>query len=106
MPLADQLLAVGFVLCIALAAAWAIRRKQGRPFRWPASRKDDQRQLTVLERLPLTGQHTLHLVRVGSNTILVGTHPMGVAFEGAVAANFQDVLVRATREQLAQGGAE
>ncbi len=104
MPLMDQLLAVGFVLCIALAAAWAIRRRQGAHLRWPASRKPAQREVAVLERLPLTGQHTLHLVRVGKSTLLVGTHPMGIAFEATPPASFQDLLIQASRDQAGRGG--
>ncbi|QOY87589.1 flagellar biosynthetic protein FliO [Paludibaculum fermentans] len=102
----DQLLAVGFVLCIALAAVWAIRRRQGSHFTWPASRKTGQREVAVLERLPLTGQHTLHLVRVGNSTLLVGTHPMGIAFEATSPASFQDLLLQASRDRIGQGGAE
>lgn len=102
----DQMLAVGFVLCISLAAAWAIRRKQGWQSRWPGDRKNDQRVLTVVERLPLTGQHTLHLVRVGRSTLLVGTHPTGLAFDAAAGASFQELLARASVQQTGQGGVE
>lgn len=106
MPLMDQMLAVGFVLCISLAAAWAIRRKQGWQFRWPGARTNDQRVLAVVERLPLTGQHTLHLVRVGHSTLLVGTHPTGLAFEAVPGASFQEMLARASDRHAGQGGAE
>ncbi|MBN9661698.1 MAG: flagellar biosynthetic protein FliO [Acidobacteria bacterium] len=102
----DQLLAVGFVLCISLAAAWAIRRKQGWQFRWPPARKSDPRRLCALERLPLTGQHTLHLVQIGNRIVLVGTHPTGLAFEETAGTSFRDVLTLASRDQECQGGAE
>lgn len=35
------------------------------------------RTLESLERLPLTPQHSLHLIRMGEREFLVGTHPQG-----------------------------
>ena len=39
----------------------------------------DSRQLQVVERLPLTPQHSLCLVRVGERTLLLGISPAGIS---------------------------
>lgn len=36
-----------------------------------------QRQLQSIERLPLTPQHSLHLIRVAGRTVLIGVSPGG-----------------------------
>lgn len=66
----------GFVALLALAAGalWLVARRQGslsfghgRP-RGPAE---------LIQRLPLTAQHSLHLVRVGGEMLWVVTYPNG-----------------------------
>ncbi len=37
------------------------------------------RQLEMLDRLSLTPQHSLHLVRLGNRTLLLGRSPSGLA---------------------------
>lgn len=101
MPLADQFLAVGFVLCLACAAAWLLGRRRGP---WAPWRPRAAKALAVVERLPLTGQHALHLVRVGERTILVGTHPAGLVL-GAAASGFPMELAEADR-RLARNAEE
>lgn len=105
MPLTDQLLAVGFVLCLLCAAAWALGRKRGMAFPWPVRRTGGDRTLKVLERLPLSGQHALHLVKVGHREVLIGTYPAGLVFE-PLPADFQDVFGQVTRRQLQDGGGQ
>ena len=101
MPLADQLLAIGFVLCLACAAAWLLGRRRGL---WTLWRPRAARDLEVLARLPLTGHHALHLVWVGRRTILVGTHPAGLVLSPAADA-FPMELAAADR-RLAHHGEE
>lgn len=105
MPLADQLLAVGFVLCLAAAAAWMLRRGRGMWVVWPSRRARAERTLRVLEQLPLTGQHALHLVRVGERTVLVGTHPGGLVMDSS-SDGFPEALAMAARRQSRAGGGE
>ncbi len=74
-PLAAVLLVLGL-----LAGTLFLLRRRGiasfpdvrSPFARAASAPA---QLAVLERLSLTGQHTLHLVRVGERRIVVATAP-------------------------------
>ncbi len=56
----------GAVLAILGGAVWLLRNKR-------AAAKGSK--MAVLERLPLTPQHTLCLVRVGEETVLIGTSP-------------------------------
>lgn len=95
MELLDQILAVLFVLLLVGAAVWALNRKRGLPM-FPLRRRTTAAStLAVLERLPLTPQHALHLVRVGDRVVLVGTSPAGVVFEPHDApfqATFQRLL--------------
>jgi len=79
-PLFDQIMAVVFVLGLALAALWLARRR-GLPGLGIIGRKNrPAAQVSIIERVPLTGQHTLHLVRVGGDTLLVATFPGGIQF--------------------------
>ncbi len=82
MDWAEQILAISFVFLLLGGAVWALGRKSG-GLRLPAwSRKGaSQQHLFCLARMPLTAQHTLHLVNVGGRTILVATHPGGVTME-------------------------
>lgn len=44
--------------------------------RWNSLRKPSrERTITVLERVPLTAQHTLHLLAVGDRRLLVTSSP-------------------------------
>ena len=38
-------------------------------------RRQETKQMQTIERLPLSGQHALHLVRVGEKVLLVVTGP-------------------------------
>ena len=37
------------------------------------------RRLESIERLPLTANHALHLIRIGGKEVVVATHPQGCA---------------------------
>lgn len=67
-----QLAVVGAVLGLAGTAAWFLRRTQtGWGFRAIA------KELAVRERLQLTPQHSLHLVRFRERDVLLIAHPNG-----------------------------
>jgi flagellar biosynthetic protein FliO len=71
----QQMAAVGFVLLLLGATLWLLRRRGiavGLAVKRPAGRR-----LEYLERLPLTPQQALHLVRVGGSTLLLASTPSG-----------------------------
>ena len=71
----EQILAALFVIGLLLVTVWILRRKgvaAVTPF-W--TRTGRSTNLEVLEKLPLTAQHSLHLVRVADQVILIGVSP-------------------------------
>lgn len=74
----QQFLAVFLVLALLAAALWLLRRKGlakvnvGFP-----RRASTTRRLEVVDRIALTAQHSLHLVRVEDRLILIGVSPSG-----------------------------
>ena len=72
-----QLLAVMVVLGLLCGSLWILKRKgfARTSFRRPA--KPGQPRLEVIDRLALTPQHSLHLVRLADRTLLVGLSPQG-----------------------------
>ena len=71
----EQLLAVLAVLGGLVGVLWLLRRRGIAQVRLPGKRGGAARQLEVLERLPLTPTHSLHLVRAGKTVLLVGVSP-------------------------------
>ena len=73
----QQLLAVTAVLGLLGVSLWFSKRKgwARTSFRRPA--RPGQPRLEVLDRLSLTPQHSLHLVRLADRTLLVGLSPQG-----------------------------
>ena len=73
----EQLSAVMVVLGLLCASLWLMKKKgwARTSFRRPA--RPGQPRLEVLDRLSLTPQHSLHLVRVADRTLLVGLSPQG-----------------------------
>ncbi len=86
MELVRQMAAVGAVLLLLAATLWVLRSRglavMGER-RWLARVwKPDlppARRLECLERLRLSPQHTLHLVRVGESAVLLASTPSGCA---------------------------
>jgi flagellar biogenesis protein FliO len=75
----QQMLAVLFVMGLLLGALQWLRRRgmtQIRTgLRWPKT----PRRLELLEKLPLTAQHSLHVVRMDGRSLLIGVSPSGCA---------------------------
>jgi flagellar biogenesis protein FliO len=73
-------ISVLLVLVLLGGALWWLRRKgmASLAFQRPAMSK--KRSLQVIERLALTPQHSLHLVRVEDRTILIAASPAGCSF--------------------------
>lgn len=70
------LLAITFVLALLGSALWALRRGAG-PLRILRSGKQPERGFKVVERIVLTPQHSLHVVRAGAEEWILATHPQG-----------------------------
>jgi flagellar biosynthetic protein FliO len=77
METTQQLLAVIAVLGLLCGSLWLLKRKGWvrTGLRRPA--RSGQPRLEVLDRLALTPQHSLHLVRLADRTLLVGLSPQG-----------------------------
>jgi flagellar biogenesis protein FliO len=79
MDVVRQTLAVLFVFLLLGLALWNLRRVgrgvAGASF-WNRAR-GGARSLESVERLSLTPQHTLHLVRMNGREVVVATHPQG-----------------------------
>jgi flagellar biogenesis protein FliO len=74
MQLTEQIAMVLLVFMLLGALLWFARRRGMASFPL-GSRKSSGRRLEVLERVPLTAQHALHLVRVSDRTVLIATAP-------------------------------
>lgn len=75
MDLGQQYGAVFLVLALLGGALWLLRRRG-----WAAAgRGRPGRQLEVVDRLALSPQHSLHLVRAGDTVILLACSPGGCA---------------------------
>jgi flagellar biogenesis protein FliO len=73
-----QVLAIATVgILLAASLAWLRRRGLWRPAGNGTWRRRP-RQLELVDRLSLTSQHSLHLVRLGERAILVGRSPSGI----------------------------
>ena len=76
MDLAGQLAAVLIVIALLWLVVWVLRRKG--IVAGVSVGKRGERSLEVIERLPLTAQHSMHLVRSGDRRLLLGAHPSGL----------------------------
>ena len=74
MDLIGQMASVGAVLGLLGLSLWWLRR---RGFGAAVRPRRGSRHLEALERLALGPQHTLHLVRLGDQVLLVACSPAG-----------------------------
>ena len=73
-----QTIAVFFVLLLLAATLWLLRRRGVATVNTVlAKRLSKQRLMQVMERVPLTANHSLHLVRIQDRVILIGVSPSG-----------------------------
>ena len=79
MNLTEQMLAVALVAALLAGTLTLIRRRGFRRMTGNGLRLRRPRRLEMLDRLSLTPQHSLHLVRLGNRTILLGRSPSGLA---------------------------
>ena len=71
----QQLWAVLLVLAVAWVAAWLLRKKAG--FSGTLMPRGKCRQIEILDRTRLTPQHSVHLLSIRGETIVIGVHPRG-----------------------------
>lgn len=69
--------AIVLVLSLLLLLLGVLKRKGVAQFQFPLGQRSSQKMMEVLERLPLTAQHSLHLIRVRGDVMLVSVSPSG-----------------------------
>ena len=74
-----QLIAVFTVLALLFGSLQWLRRRGIAQVPAGARRRRRFRRLELLEKLPLTAQHSLHVVRIDGRSILIGVSPAGCA---------------------------
>jgi len=75
MQLTEQIGMVLLVFGLLGGLLWFAKKRGLAAFPLGARRGGNGRRLEVLERVPLTPQHALHLVRVVDRTVLIATAP-------------------------------
>ena len=90
MDVLRQVLSVLTVISLLCAVLWLLRRGGKVSFQGLARTRvqGNTRSMIAVERLVLTPQHTLHIVRVNGREILIATHPQGC-----------DILIDSTEAQ-------
>lgn len=73
----QQALTVVLVLGLLGGALWWLRRKGMAQFAFKGPGGGKRRTIQVIERMALTPQHSLHLVRVADRTMLIAASPAG-----------------------------
>jgi flagellar biogenesis protein FliO len=73
----QQLLTVVFVLALLGGTVYWLRSKGMARFTTRSLGRKLNRRMESIERLPLTPQHSLHLVRVAGRVLLIAVSPGG-----------------------------
>lgn len=73
----QPMLAVLFVLALLGGTLYWLRSKGIARFGVQGLSRGGERRMQSIERLPLTAQHSLHLVSVGGRTLLIAVSPGG-----------------------------
>ena len=93
----QQLLAVAGVLIALVTSLYVLRSKGIVRFALQAKLASGPRRLKSIERLPLTAQHSLHLVSISGRELLIGVSPAGCSVldsPGLRAGSAEEGLVR------------
>jgi flagellar biogenesis protein FliO len=87
MDVLRQVLSVLLVFSLLGAVLWLLRRGGRISFQGLARTRvqGNTRSMVAVERLQLTPQHTLHMVRINGREVLVATHPQGCSVVPTVA---------------------
>jgi len=87
----QQVIAVIAVLAGLGASLYVLRSKGMVTFAGRGSNAANARRLQSIERLPLTAQHSLHLVRVAGRVLLIAVSPGGCSLlEGGCPESIQE----------------
>ena len=73
----QQALSVLLVLGLLGGTLWWLRRRGMAQFAFRTPGTGRRKSIQVLERMALTPQHSLHLVRVADRTMLIAASPAG-----------------------------
>jgi flagellar biosynthetic protein FliO len=73
----QQLWVVMLVLGALCGGLWLLKRKGWAQTAFRRGGEDGRPRLEIVDRLPLTPQHSLHLVRWADRTLLIGLSPHG-----------------------------
>jgi flagellar biosynthetic protein FliO len=76
MSMGEQMMSVFGVLAILIATAFLLSKRGSVRFNFKGG-GSRMKKLEVVERLPLTPQHSLHLVRLADRLLLLGVSPAG-----------------------------
>ena len=101
MEIAEQIAGILAVFGLLAFAVWTLGKKNGRPWFGFRNRAKLEGGMTVADRLVLTPQHSLHLVRVGDRMVLLATHPQGVVFDPACTGflgEFRTAITKSSEE--------
>ena len=71
----QQILMILVVFALLGGLLWMLKKRGLASLALPAGRRSGSKRLEVLERVPLTPQHAVHLVRVSGKVVLIGTAP-------------------------------
>jgi flagellar biosynthetic protein FliO len=96
MALTQQILMILVVFALLGGLLWLMRRRGALAF---SPRRSGVRRIEVLERIPLTPHHALHLVRISGKVVLIGTAPSACTLldQSNSEALAQQDFVRATQ---------
>jgi flagellar biosynthetic protein FliO len=96
-------LAVSLVLALLFGLLWLARRKGlaalSLRLAMPGGRRA-AKQMRVIERVPLSGQHSLHLVACGGRLLVVAVSPGGCS----TLADFAEPSAETSAEALSAAG--
>jgi flagellar biogenesis protein FliO len=91
----QQALSVVLVLGLLGGTLWWLRSRGMAQFAFKAAGRCKGRSIQVIERMSLTPQHSLHLVRVADRTMLIAASPSGCSIlEGFAEAAREKVEIR------------
>ena len=77
MEILEQITMIFVVFALLGGMLWVLRRKGVASFRFGRKNFGGRKQLELVERLPLTPTHSIHLVRFADRTLLIGVAPGG-----------------------------
>jgi flagellar biosynthetic protein FliO len=98
MDFVQQLAMVLLVLALLAGLVWALRNRGMASFRFAGRSSGSAKRLQVIERLPLTPSHSLHLVRLADRVLLIGVAPSGCTLLDASKQN--EAFLSQTNTQL------